>query len=121
MDLNLPVIVSLTVRVGGKATGVDACGLFVHYLELLAYRLLVDMLEYLFREVSAHAAQCTLCSSLVENLCVASGLQHSHVMLFLVLSYLAAYSHALRQYLHELVVKVINLFPELVDTLCSIF
>ena len=95
MDFYLPVIVSLAVRVGGKATGVDVCGLFVHYLELLAYRLLVDMLEYLFREVSAHAAQCTLCSSLVENLCVASGLQHSHVMLFLVLSYLAAYAHAL--------------------------
>ena len=96
------------------------CGLFVHYLELLAYRLLVDMLEYLFREVSAHAAQCTLCSSLVENLCVASGLQHSHVMLFLVLSYLAAYSHALRQYLHELVVKVINLFPDVRYSLISL-
>ena len=56
-------------------------------------------------------------SALVENLAVAGRLEHGHVVLLLVLPYLAADTHTLGEQFHELVVKFINLLAQRSDAL----
>ena len=70
-------------------------------------------------ELRIHTAERALCTTLVQNLVVAVGLQHGHVVLLLVLTNLAANSHALCQQVHQLVVKLVNLFTQLCYTLGS--
>ena len=70
---------------------------------------LVDDLD----ELGIHATEHALGSALVEDLVVAVGLQHGHVVLFLVLSNLAAYTHALGEDVHDVVVYFVNLLTQL--------
>ena len=84
---------------------------------LLAYAVFVDGLEDSFDELGAHAAEGGLCSALVEDLVVAGGLQHGHPVLLLEGAYLAAHTHALGEYLDELVVALVDLCAELCEVL----
>ena len=70
-------------------------------------------------ELRIHTAERTLRTTLVQNLVVSVGLQHGHVVLLLVLTNLTANSHALSQQVHQLVVKLVNLFTQLCYTLSS--
>ena len=86
-------------------------------LYLLSHTFLVYCLVDFLDELGVHAAEGALCAALVENLVVALCLQHGHVMLFLVLSYLTAHAHALCEDVHHLVVELVDLLAQLADAL----
>ena len=58
-------------------------------------------------------------SALFEYLVVAVGLQHGHVVLLLVLPYLAAYAHTLGQQVHQLIVEFVYLLAQCLYALCG--
>ena len=80
----------------------------------------MDVLENLSGKLRAHAAEGCLGTTLVENLVVTAGLNDGHVMLLLVGTNLAANAHTLSQEIHQLVVALVNLTAQLVQTLCRI-
>ncbi len=88
--------------------------------QLLANTLLVDMLKDLGSKLRAHSAEGSLGTTLLENLVVAVGLYDGHIVLLLVGTNLAAYTHTLSQEIHQLVVALINLTAQLMQTLCRI-
>ena len=80
----------------------------------------MDVLENLSGKLRAHAAEGCLGTTLVENLVVTAGLNDGHVVLLLVSTNLAANTHTLSQEIHQLVVALVNLTAQLVQTLCRI-
>ena len=80
----------------------------------------MDVLENLSGKLRAHATEGSLGSTLVENLVVTAGLNDGHVVLLLVGTNLAANAHTLSQEIHQLVVALVNLTAQLVQTLCRI-
>lgn len=83
--------------------------LLVDDLHLLADTLLMDELKDMCGALWVDAAQAGLCSALLKDLVVTAGLEHSHIVLLLVLTYFAANAHTFRDKFHELIVKIINL------------
>ena len=81
-------------------------------LELLAYRLFVDVLEYLLGKLVAHAEEGALHTALVEYLVVTSGLEDLYVVFLLILTYLTTYAHTLGEEFHEVVVDLVDLLSE---------
>ena len=77
----------------------------------------MDVLKDRFDEVGIHSAEHTLCTALVENLGVAHGLNHSHVVFLLVLSDFATDSHSFGEQFDERVVNLVNLLAEGVEAL----
>ena len=90
---------------------------FVDNLHLLTDTLLMDFLEHLGNEFAVHSTEGTLGAALFKNLVVSSSLKDSHIVLLLVLSDFAAYSHTLGEKIHKLVVEVVNLMTEQCDAL----
>ena len=74
-------------------------------------------LEHHLDKVTVHTAERALRTSLVQDLVVTGGLQHGHVMLFLVMTDLTTHTHSLGQQFHQVVVELIDLFTQLTDSL----
>ena len=84
---------------------IDAVILFLAVLVvddfyLLAHTLFVYVFKNLRDKLWRHTQQRTLRATLVQNFRIAVGLEYSHVVLLFVLTYLAAYTHSLRQKVH---------------------
>ena len=69
----------------------------------------MDGLEHLLHEFRTHAAEGSLCATLVQDFVVASCLKDGHVVLFLERTDFAAHTHPLGQYLDDLVVAFVDL------------
>ena len=77
----------------------------------------MDALEDLGDELGPHATERTLDTTLGEDLVVARGLEDGHVVLLLVVAYLAAYAHTLGEDVHDLVVELVNLLTQADESL----
>ena len=88
----------------------------VYNLYLLTHALAMDKLVDMGYKVGIHTAKCALCTTLLKDFVVASRLKHGHVVLLLVLSDFATYSHTLREKFHELVVEIVYLMTQMRDT-----
>ena len=79
----------------------------------------MDILEDVSDKLWIHATECTLGTTLVQNLIVTVSLKHGHIMLFLILTNLTTNLHTLGEQIHQLVVELIDLLTKLADALSS--
>ena len=78
------------------------------------------MLEDLGSKLRAHTTKGSLCTALVQNFIVTVGLYDGHIVLLLVSTNLTANTHTLSQEIHQLVVQLINLTTQLMQTFSRI-